>query len=1304
MKNVIFFLLSMLVMHTANAQCAAGTITGLKKVQVADTVRLRDTARGGRWSVSDSTIAVIDTNGLVRGKMRGKVYVTYRLSGACSSAFTTDSVTVISGFIGNRRICVGDTTRYRDTIAVGRWSSSDTNKVTINDTSGFITAIDTGYVILSYRFIRFGRSYVASDTFRIQFTPNIIGSVSATTVCSNATTVMRNSGNSVIWRSLSPSLLATSTIDTSNVSLRPRSYGVATILYTSSWCNFAYDTAVVTIFPSPRAGFIWPRDPVLCAPYVDTFLFTGDTGGVWTSSVPSLASIDSRTGAFTYSSLSYATISYRVTNIYGCSERASSYIRPDIAYVGGISGPATIAVGTTAGYSSSSFGWYSRWSVYPVTGVISDFRYRCNFAATTVGTASLAIYVSTPCDSGLAALSVTVVPPAIGASSSYFTGYINNNCTSPEFGVSVVAHSTAYTLRTYYGDGTTDTRTISPSSEAALTNYNHAYGTSGTYTIRQVLLNGTTVLDSVYFSYNHKACHNVNLSYYYDVDSNCRRSGTEHFLSGPNKVVVDSNGTIVDTISITSGFYYQALGATGDIYGFRLVSSRFGFSCLSSGILYDTLSASTDGEVRREIGVVSSGSGFDLIPFSSARTGRHHQAFSLFVGNDYRTAADGTLTLNHSPLYDFQSARPTPTSISGSSVSWSLTSISAFTGSQPYISVDFEVPGTWLMPGDTTRSNIVITSTTGTDLDTNNNNHWRVDTVKSSYDPNMVSVVPEGNIYNGTQLTYTIDFENQGNDTARNIHVMDTLSNNLDVSSLEILMATATMFTEVIHAGGRTILKFDFPGINLPDSSHHNQCTGMLKYKIKANRGQPDGNLIPARVGIYFDDNEVVMTGTVTNTVIIPYDSVVSVLGDTSCTGDSAWFYARVHTVANSHYQWYLNSRAVGRDTTAYFTDSLRSGDLIKCQMTGIMDDTIVTMSNVVRMNVYPHPILSSIVGPTWICDTATITLTNSMAGGVWRVSNPNARYLSGGRFKGVTTGLDTVFYVITNFCGTDTVMYPIAISPILNTLVTIAVAPGDSLCSGAPVTFTPSPVAGGAAPFYQWKKFGTVVDTGATFTYLPSLSDNITCEMTSDENCPNPLRVTSNNIIMEVIPSVTPAVAITATPADSVRYPGQPVNFIASPSYGGTGITYQWFVNSNAVVGATNLIYTTNVYTNDTVWCAITSNVPCGADSAAVSAPIIIYADYLSIDGNNRSLSNFNIIPNPSSGDFTIVGSSAQKGVYAIELRDASGVLLYHNVVEKTTESFNYQVNIHDRLTAGLYYLRISGNNGHLVKIIMVD
>jgi hypothetical protein len=70
----------------------------------------------------------------------------------------------------------------------------------------------------------------------------------------------------------------------------------------------------------------------------------------------------------------------------------------------------------------------------------------------------------------------------------------------------------------------------------------------------------------------------------------------------------------------------------------------------------------------------------------------------------------------------------------------------------------------------------------------------------------------------------------------------------------------------------RTVIKFDFPGINLLDSSYHGLCDGSVIFAINAIPGIVPGGQILNRSGVYFDYNAVVMTNTVQNTINCPAD------------------------------------------------------------------------------------------------------------------------------------------------------------------------------------------------------------------------------------------------------------------------------------------------------------------------------------------------------------------------------------------------------------------------------------------------
>jgi hypothetical protein len=171
-----------------------------------------------------------------------------------------------------------------------------------------------------------------------------------------------------------------------------------------------------------------------------------------------------------------------------------------------------------------------------------------------------------------------------------------------------------------------------------------------------------------------------------------------------------------------------------------------------------------------------------------------------------------------------------------------------------------------LMPGDTVNSSVQITPTVG-DASIANNTIVRCDTVRSSFDPNAIEVLPQGHILNDTRLQYTIHFENTGNDTAKNIHVIDTLSSHLKSSTIELVFASSEMNISVQKTASDNVVIFDFPNINLPDSSHHGLCHGIVVFTIKPYSGLACDTQIHNRASIYFDLNEGVLTNTVNNSI-----------------------------------------------------------------------------------------------------------------------------------------------------------------------------------------------------------------------------------------------------------------------------------------------------------------------------------------------------------------------------------------------------------------------------------------------------
>lgn len=95
-----------------------------------------------------------------------------------------------------------------------------------------------------------------------------------------------------------------------------------------------------------------------------------------------------------------------------------------------------------------------------------------------------------------------------------------------------------------------------------------------------------------------------------------------------------------------------------------------------------------------------------------------------------------------------------------------------------------------------------------------------------------------------------------------------------------------------------------------------------------------------------------------------------------------------------------------------------------------------------------------------------------------------------------------------------------IAVLPI----VSMSVAPNDTVCANAAVTFTAFPSQGGVSPQYQWYKNGIPVGTSST-SYVPSSlssGDSIRVALMSSVTCPIDDTVYSAYIRMEVLPTPT--------------------------------------------------------------------------------------------------------------------------------------------------------------------------------------
>ena len=206
----------------------------------------------------------------------------------------------------------------------------------------------------------------------------------------------------------------------------------------------------------------------------------------------------------------------------------------------------------------------------------------------------------------------------------------------------------------------------------------------------------------------------------------------------------------------------------------------------------------------------------------------------------------------------------TPTNINGSTYEWDITNLPLFESHT--IAIRFLVPTSQTLGSELAAS--VSGITTISDADTTNNLDVLSNIVVGSYDPNDKTVSPSSitpaQAASHPKLEYIIRFQNTGTAEAINILVTDTLSNSLDISTLEIIASShpvnASLSREMLSPH-RQVLKFHFDNIMLPDSNTSEPLShGFVKFSIRLSDTLQIGESLGNIANIYFDFNEPVIT------------------------------------------------------------------------------------------------------------------------------------------------------------------------------------------------------------------------------------------------------------------------------------------------------------------------------------------------------------------------------------------------------------------------------------------------------------
>lgn len=356
----------------------------------------------------------------------------------------------------------------------------------------------------------------------------------------------------------------------------------------------------------------------------------------------------------------------------------------------------------------------------------------------------------------------------------------------------------------------------------------------------------------------------------------------------------------------------------------------------------------------------------------------------------------------------------------------------------------------------------------------------------------------------------------------------------------------------------------------------------------------------------------------------------------TICTGGAA----QLHGSGGSFYLWspstalndpnISNPVATPSATTTYILKVSNSPNCYK------FDTVVVTVVPTVS------PTISFTASTSGVCTGSTIVFT---ATGTNMGNSPIFQW----KVNGVNVGTNSPTYTTNSLVPGDIVSLHLTSNALCVSPTTISTnmtmqgaspttpqvtisATNTNICSGTNVSFTATPVNGGSTPSYQWQVNGSNVGSNSPIFTSNSLLNNaqIRVIMTSSEGCVTQQKDTSNVIVVNVNPNVTPSVSITSS--SLTVCPGTSVTFTATGLNGGPNPSYQWQVNgSNA--GTNSATFTSNsLAPGNIVKVIFTSSASCASPASISSNSITMQngtgiVPSVSITASSTVICNSNII-----------------------------------------------------------------------------
>ena len=387
-------------------------------------------------------------------------------------------------------------------------------------------------------------------------------------------------------------------------------------------------------------------------------------------------------------------------------------------------------------------------------------------------------------------------------------------------------------------------------------------------------------------------------------------------------------------------------------------------------------------------------------------------------------------------------------------------------------------------------------------------------------------------------------------------------------------------------------------------------------------------------------------TGT-TISVTASQTATITSPSNSFCTG--GFILLSANTGTGLTYQWSNAAGTISSATNATYT-ATAAGTYTVAVSSGTCSAT--SAGKTITVNVLPAAIITA--PTTSFCTGGSALLSANTGSGLtyqWSNAAGTISSATNRTYSATTTETYTVKVTNANNCSTTSTGTVITVNALPTATIT---APTTSFCTGGSVLLSANTESGLT---YQWSNAAGTIAAATNATYTAAAAGTYTVKVTNATNCS--ATSTATNITVSNLPTATILSGATSFCEDGS---------LDLTTDTGSGFTYQWSNEADAIQDATNATYTVTAAGTYTV--KITNADNCSATSAAASITVDPVPTATLSAPASSFCSGTSILLSSSAGttykwmrDNNIIGDETsstyltnEAGSYSVEVSNSSG------------------------------------------------